>query len=167
MQKLQMPSHRAQADWPAFSQGPAAEFQPGPRRTEAQTDGLFVELLNAYRDSGGLARLDEVMELRRGVCDQDVSPLPKWIIEREVVSFEWQEDHWLPLFQFNRSDMTPSDATQQVVRALNPILGPWALAEWFARPNALLENQAPADALHASFPAVMRAARAEPASAVA
>ncbi len=94
-----------------------------------------------------------------------------WIIERKVLSFEWQADLWLPLFQFNRADMTPSPATQQVVRTLNPVLGPWALAAWFARPHVLLDNRSPADTLGATpgvcSPAVMRAARAMPAIALA
>ena len=167
MQNLTMPSHRAPADLPAFRPGPASNFQPEPCRTQAQTDVQFVELLNAYRSSGGLARLEEVMELTRGACGQAVSHMAKWIIEREVMSFEWHAGLWLPLFQFKRADMTPWQATQQVVRVLNPVLGPWALAAWFVRPHALLQNRSPADTLHASFPAVMHAARAEPAFAIA
>ena len=170
MQNLFMPSHRAPPASPAFRPGPASTSLPGHGRTPAPTealDALFVDLLNAYRASGGLARLGEVLALTRAIPGHDVARLAAWILERRVMSFEWQGDLWLPLFQFNQSDMAPTQATLQVVQAMNPVLGPWALAAWFARAHTLLENRSPADALDTSFPDVMRAAGAEPVIAVA
>ncbi len=165
MSNLCVTSQRAPRALFPFMPRPAAAGQSA--RRGAQTDELFAELLNAYRASGGLARLSEVIVMTRGIRGHEAVRMAAWIIERKVVSFEWQADPWLPLFQFKRADMTPWQATQQVVRVLNPVLGPWALAAWFVRPHALLQNRSPADTLHASFPAVMHAARAEPAFAIA
>ncbi len=54
---------------------------------------------------------------------QGPSVLARWIALRQVVSFEWQAQTWLPLFQFDRRDMS-----------IHP-----ELAHWFARPNSSLE----------------------------
>lgn len=167
MQDTNLPSHLASPAWSDFNFGPDPARRPMQCCWQKQTDDQFVEMLNAYRPSGGLARINEVIGMTRGVCRDDVGRMAAWILDRKAMSFKWQDALWLPLFQFNRFDMTLRRATAQVIGELNPVLEPWALASWFARPHALLANRLPADLPDSECEAVLRAARAEPPFAIA
>ncbi|WP_296443716.1 hypothetical protein [Rhodoferax sp. UBA5149] len=118
-------------------------------------------MLNSYRVSGGLARVPEVVALFKRHGRSDVATLASWIDNREVLSFEWQSQTWLPLFQFNRFDMTPRPELGQVLAELTSVYGPWELANWFAQPNPWLVDRTPADMLGSDLPAVLNASRAD------
>jgi hypothetical protein len=45
-------------------------------------------MLNAYRDSGGLAREQNLLALSSRHCGLDADALATWIAEREVIGFE-------------------------------------------------------------------------------
>ena len=127
------------------------------RRADAQ----FVQMLDGFRSSGGLARLQEVAKLceRRG--GPDLASLSTCLARREIICFEWQSTGWLPLFQFNPVDMTLHSQIQPVVSELSCIFDPWELALWFSQPNPWLANRAPADALLSDLETVLHAARAD------
>ena len=124
-------------------------------------DHQFAGLLDSYRSSGGLARADELLALFSCRGGPDVGTLARWIVERKVLSFEWQSETWLPLFQFNRFDMTPQPQLATVLAELAWIYDPWELANWFVQPNASLAERTPADAVRADLSLVLRAARAD------
>ena len=126
-----------------------------------QTDTEFVQMLNGFRSSSGLARLQEVSERceRRG--GPDIATLSACLARKEIICFEWQSQLWLPLFQFNPVDMTIHPQIQPVVAELSCIYGPWDLAFWFSQPNPWLADRAPADALLLDLPTVLQAARAD------
>lgn len=126
-----------------------------------QADTEFVQMLDGFRASGGLARLQEVADRceRRG--GPDIATLAACLARKEIICFEWQSQLWLPLFQFNPLDMTIRPQIQPVVAELSCIYGPWDLAYWFSQPNPWLADRAPADALLSDLPTVLQAARAD------
>lgn len=121
----------------------------------------FVDMLESFRPSGGLARGPEVFALFARLSVADVGTLAGWIVNRKVICFEWQARMWLPLFQFNRADMSPQAGLRDVLQVLTPDFEPWQLAQWFARPNTGLSGQSPCDALAEQPVSVLRAARAD------
>lgn len=126
---------------------------------ECRADHQFVAMLNSYRGSGGLAREQEVVALFKRRYGPDLATLASWIVEREVICFEWQSQIWLPWFQFNRFDMTPQPELGQVLAELTCVYDPWELANWFAQPNPWLADRTPVDTLASDLSAVLHAAR--------
>ncbi len=128
---------------------------------EREHNHQFVDLLNAFRPSGGLARAQEVATRfkRQGVGD--ISPLAAWLVKREVLSIEWQSKLWLPLFQFHPVGMTLRTGLSNVLAELVGVYNDWELARWFAQPNPWLTDQTPADSLAVAADQVLDAARAE------
>lgn len=126
-----------------------------------RADNEFVQMLDGFRRSGGLARLQEVAELceRRG--GPDIASLAACIARKQIICFEWQSEGWLPLFQFNPLDMTLRAQIQPVISELSCIYGAWDLAFWFSQPNPWLADRAPADALVSDLATVLQAARAD------
>jgi acyl-CoA synthetase (AMP-forming)/AMP-acid ligase II len=130
----------------------------GGRRVE---DKQFVAMAHAYRRSGGLASGDEVARLLRKRCDQPISMLARWIVDRSVVSFVWQSRTLLPMFQFERSNMSLCRGVSEVVQELSAVFDEWALATWFAQPNSWLHDAAPVDVIAGDPAEVLWAARAD------
>ena len=133
---------------------------------EFRADHQFIAMLDSYRSSGGLARAQEVLALLKRHCGSDLSTLARWIVKGNVISFEWQSEVWLPLFQFNRIDMTPQTGLGQVLAELSSIYDAWELANWFSQPNPWLADRTPAETLAGDAIAVLHAARAERLTAV-
>ena len=127
------------------------------------SDRQFVAMLEAYRDSGGLCREREMQEvIARSIgLGPDVTVLNGWIMQREVVCFNWHANTWLPWFQFNQPGMAPHPQLRPVLHELNTVYDGWEIGCWFARPNPWLDNRRPVDALLAHLPEVLHAARAE------
>jgi hypothetical protein len=128
---------------------------------EIWVDRQFVEMLNGYRSSGGLARLQELVCSNWSGKEVDIAMVASCISRRELICFEWQSHAWLPLFQFNGRDMAPHPQLLPVVQELSCIFDPWELAHWFSQPNPWLSDRAPADMLLTDLPAVLQAARAD------
>jgi hypothetical protein len=135
-------------------QGTRASF----RRTE---DRQFVMMESAYLRTGGLVSGDEVARILRRHSGQPISKLARWIVERSIVSFYWNSRTLVPLFQFDRTDMSMRAGTNAVVRELHDVFDDWDLATWFAQPNAWLNDAAPVDVIEEDQPAVVQAARAD------
>lgn len=131
------------------------------RAFQAEADDAFVAMLGAYRCSGGLARVDDVVTLLEGSGRAGVATLARWIVERSVISFEWQQQTWLPWFQFKRADRVPAPALRAVLAELAPVCDGWAVAHWFTRPHPALAGGAPVDLIASDPNAVLQAARVE------
>ena len=123
-------------------------------------DSQFIQMLNGYRDSGGLAKLQELATLNANGSLVDMPSLAGLIGHRELICFEWQALVWLPLFQFDLATMQPHQGLRRIVRELSCICDPWDLARWFVQPNPWLAERLPADALGCDCDAVFDAARA-------
>lgn len=121
----------------------------------------FIALLDSYRDCGGLGRASEVVALLNRRSGANLPTLATWIAGGEVMSLEWQSQTWLPLFQFNRLDMTPQPELALIFAELAPVLDAWELASWFAQPNAWLADRTPAAMIVLDLPAVLNASRAD------
>jgi hypothetical protein len=126
-----------------------------------QLDYQFVALLEAYRYCSGLARANEVLVMLKSRDGANAQNLASWIVNRKLICFEWRSKLWLPLFQFDQLDMTPLPGLEQALTALSANFDCWEIADWFARPNAWLASETPADKLLTDPPAVLRAACAE------
>lgn len=126
-----------------------------------QTDTEFVQMLDGFRASGGLARLQEVTERCERQRGPDIAMLSACMARKEIICFEWQSQLWMPLFQFNPLEMAIRPQIQPVVAELSCIYGPWDLAFWFSQSNPWLADRVPADALLSDFPTVLQAARAD------
>ena len=114
------PSHHRATDTRHHSLHPASP--------ERRTDDQFASMLEAYRDSGGIARTPEVLALFRRNYGPDHSTLAKWVASRQVLCFEWQAQAWFPWFQFDRRSLLPQPQLRPVLDELTPIYDPWQLA---------------------------------------
>jgi hypothetical protein len=124
-------------------------------------DPRASEVLHAFRRTGGLVNGDELTFLLRGRTSQPISMLARWIVERRVVSFGWHGERLLPMFQFDRADMTVRRPVSAILDEFEGTFDDWDLATWFALPNAWLAHDAPVDALALDPHAVLQAARAD------
>ena len=124
-------------------------------------DQQFIDMLGSFRGCGGLARSEEALAWLDGEVEQGLSTLARWIALRQVVSFEWQAQTWLPLFQFDRRDMSIRPGLVPIVGELGGVFDAWELAHWFARPNSTLEGLTPAEAFRDDPASVLQAARTD------
>jgi hypothetical protein len=120
-----------------------------------------IAMVDAYRRTGGLVGGTELALLLRRHSTQPLSLLARWIVARRVVSYVWQSEILVPLFQFDRHDMSLRRGTVQVVDELADTFGDWELAAWFAHPNTWLQGTAPVELIDVDQPAVLQAARAD------
>ncbi len=126
--------------------------------TPFRADHQFIAMLDSFRRSGGLLQACEVVAMFLARGESDITALAQWILQRRVISVEWQSRIWLPLFQFNRDDMSPRSGLAPVLEELNPAYPHWALANWFSRPHPRLHEHTPADTLGIDATAVLKAA---------
>lgn len=124
-------------------------------------DAQFIDLLGSFRGCGGLARAEEALAWLDGEVEQGLSMLARWIAMRQVVSFEWQAQTWLPLFQFDRRDMSIHPQLAPILAELSGVFDAWDLAQWFARPNSTLDGLTPAEAFRDDPTVVLQAARTD------
>ena len=124
-------------------------------------DARASEVLHAFQRTGGLASGNELTLMLRRRTSQPISMLARWIVERRVVSFGWQGEYRLPMFQFDRADMTVRRHVSAVLDEFDGTFDDWDLATWFALPNAWLGDDAPVDVLPLDPHGVLQAARAD------
>jgi hypothetical protein len=148
-----------------FPQAATPRASVYPSRAGASSvvgDREFIKVLDLYRSHGGLARSHEVVARSVRQLGPNAASFASWIGERQVISFLWQAQIWMPLFQFNRFDMMPAPKLRQVLVLLNTALDSWEVAAWFITEHTMLSGRPPA-ALLARDPAlVLRAAQALP-----
>jgi hypothetical protein len=121
-----------------------------------------IAMVDAYRRTGGLVSGAEAALLLRRHSTQPLSLLARWIVTRRMVSYVWQSEILVPLFQFDRDDMSLRRDSSQVVDELVDTFDDWELAAWFARPNSWLQDAAaPVELIDVDQQAVLQAARAD------
>jgi hypothetical protein len=119
----------------------------------------FIALLEAFRATGGTAPGEIVGRLLEEHQVGNAASLAKLIYTGQVFGFEWRASLWIPMFQFAANDLALKAGAQQVRAELPSLSSGWALASWFAGPNARLNGRSPADMLDQDLNAVLRAAR--------
>jgi hypothetical protein len=153
-------SEPSRSPWMRGHAPEAACGHPGYTKDDP-TDHQFIATLDSYRDTGGLASVQEVVTLFKRCKGSDLTTLASLIAGKKVICFGWEARVWLPLFQFNRVDMTPHIGLGQVLAQLSSVFSAWELANWFAQPNPWLGDRTPAARLGWNLPAVLNAARAD------
>lgn len=145
----------------AISIQPVRQMAPPVCRWRCGADARASEVMDVYRRKGGLASGDQLTPLLRRRTSQPISMLARWIVERRVVSFAWQGEYLLPMFQFDGGDMDVRRPVSAVLDEFDGTFDDWDLATWFALPNAWLGDSAPVDVLERDPHAVLQAARAD------
>ena len=127
--------------------------------TLVQPNGrTFIELLTAFRDSGGTAPGEVVGRLLAEYQCSRIVSLATLMEQRRVLSFDWRGCRWFPMFQFELSDWSLKSGPHQVCKALPQESSSWTIAIWFATPNTRLEGHIPANMIDTDLPAVLDAA---------
>jgi hypothetical protein len=142
---------------------PAAtqRMRPVASTWPTDADARASEVLHAFQRTGGLASGAELTFLLRRRTSQPSSMLARWIVERRVVNFGWKGEYLLPMFQFDKADMTVRRHVSRVLDEFDGTFDDWDLATWFALPNTWLGDDAPVDALPLNPHGVLEAARAD------
>ena len=149
----------------------AAQDSVGPKRS---TDGSSLDrisalptslgvatLMAAFRDTGGILRVEELARMLADLKMGDVASLGRAMASREICSFQWRSAFWIPMFQFDLGNLSFKPGTRKILGELTAVFDGWMLAVWFAQPNSWLKGQKPIDLLATDLPAVFEAARAD------
>jgi hypothetical protein len=149
------------ADMPVGTPQPSLMTSITPNPSCSALDTLFTELLAAYRHSGGLARGSEVALRVANRRSDGTAWLEDCIERRTLVSLDWHSGLWLPLFQFEPSDMSLRNEVHRTCTELCGVMDGWDLAVWFIRPQRLLQHCSPLQLLDSDPERVFEAARRE------
>lgn len=129
--------------------------------SNATRHGQFLSMLSGFRLSGGMAQGHDLAPLLSSRSGLSIGSLARWIVEGEVVHFEWQRETWLPLFQFSGPEMALREGVRQVLKEFSGVLDPWETAQWFACPSEALGGRTPADTVALQPDVVLLFARCE------
>jgi hypothetical protein len=132
-----------------------------PQGLTADEASRRAAMVQVYERVGGLARSDELLFMLRRRTSQPLSMVARWIVDRRVVSFEWQAQRFLPMFQFDLADMAIQPGTAAVLAELTGIFDDSEVAAWFAERSAWLQGRIPVEVLESDVQAVVDAARAD------
>jgi len=135
----------------------AGDAAIGAHPSEAGIEKLRI----AYRASGGIATSDDLARLVESYAHLDVARLARLIVGGGVFGFDWQHAYWIPMFQFQRQDLSIKSGPQRVAAVLGSVFDGWTLCAWFAQPNSWLNDRRPVDLLDTEFDAVLYAARGD------
>jgi len=124
-------------------------------------DRQYLVMQQAFRAAGGVVNGDQLAYLMRKRVDQPISAVARWIVGREVVSYEWRSQTMLPLFQFEMPRVVVRSTVACVIRELRELYTDWGLAMWFVDSNSWLHGAAPVTAIETDPCAVLEAARAD------
>lgn len=135
--------------------------QPGSAGHQRLDDNQFLEMEQAFSTSGGVVRSEELVQRLGKDVEQPISVVARWIVDRRVVSFVWQSQTWLPMFQFDMTTATLHPGVSEVVEELVSTFDDWDVAMWFVRPNAWLGDSKPVTVIDSDVRAVLDAARVD------
>lgn len=138
-----------------FSSRPAAWNGSAPH------DADFVVMLDGYRATGGIARAADIASSLRHRKESGAATVARWIAAGNVIYFQWNDDYWLPSFQFVRPGMSVRPGLTRVLRELSPVLDAWDLARWFVHPSPWLGGELPVSLITTQGSQVEQAAHAD------
>ncbi len=138
-----------------------ADRELRPAMGATATDEAFIELLHFYRCRGGMAREIEVLSHLKCRAFQAGQPASRPSEFDRAVRFSWGGWTWLPLFQFNREDLSLRAQPLRVVDELMPVFDGWEVTRWFAARNTWLRDQLPIDVMDENLSLVIEAARVD------
>lgn len=118
-------------------------------------------MLAAFKPDGGVVSGDQLAALLRDHGEQPMSTVARWVVRREILCLGWQGQTLIPLFQFDRVTLQPRAWVAAVIRELTGVYDDWDIGLWFARPNAWLSDETPAQWLRTDPDGVLKAAQAD------
>jgi hypothetical protein len=116
---------------------------PRPRPDRAAVDRLH----DAYRRLGGMADRRDLVRWMVDCGAGDAATLAGLLADRRVFGFAAGAHDWLPMFQFDLTDLSTRPAPASVAAALGDAFDGWRLAQWFALPHPGLDGRRPVDLL--------------------
>jgi hypothetical protein len=116
-------------------------------------------MLPAFRATGGLATGDEVGEKFARLQSDGLSKLARKVAAGELISFNWHENLWLPMFQFDPQTMEMHVGAHRIFSELAQVMDGWEMTHWFSTPHAALRDAMPVALLHSHCEATLNAAR--------
>ena len=144
---------------------PTAPCEPGAFGTVTSRRPIgereYRTMVIIYEQAGGLLDENEAVCLLRRHVEQPIGKLARWLVERRIVFFRWKFRTFIPVFQFERREMTLRKSLAPVLAELTDVFDDWAVALWFAQPNSWLDGSAPAAVLADKPEGVQQAARAD------
>jgi hypothetical protein len=126
---------------------------PGP--TRVGVPGLS----EAFRSSGGVVSTDVLTMMLRLRSDQPISLLARWLVNRDVISFNVNGQTLLPTFQFDWPTGTVRPGVLGALAELRDAFDDDEVAAWFAQPNSSLLGDSPVNLVDKNPAAVLEAAR--------
>lgn len=138
--------------------GRTAHWPAGSTEGFASSSG-FVELLQAYRTTGGIAPGDVLGRLFEEHHVGNFVSLARLLANGQAFAFAWSHSWWIPMFRFHPGDLSIKAAVRGVRAELPATTDGWGFGAWFAGRNDQLGGQRPVDLLDSQLPAVMDAAR--------
>jgi len=115
----------------------------------------------AFERTGGLVSGTELAHRLGRSCDQPISRLARWIVDRTIVSLEWRSAIHVPMFQFEARTMVPREPVLSVLAELRDVFDGWQTALWFSEPNYWLGGHCPLEEVRQDPSSVIEAARAD------
>lgn len=152
--------------------GPWRDDRTGDRDDHADHDGAGLSdaqglpeplqaLLDAFEPTGGVVTEDAAIGILRRSSTQPESVLAQSMDERRVVRLRCGDATLLPVFQFDLLHGRLRPGIGDVVAELAPALDDAEIAQWFAQPNAWLNQRAPVQVQLDDLGAVVQAARSD------
>ena len=120
----------------------------------------FEEMIGIYSASGGTTTADDLAVMLKERNKGNFVSLERHIALRDIVSYEWRNHRWIPLFQFDIRNMDIKQEVSRVAQVLSPVFDNGMLALWFTKPNTWLKGRRPVDWIDSHFSDVLCAARA-------
>ena len=120
----------------------------------------FEKMIGIYSATGGTTTADDLAQLLEVRNKGNFVSLVQHIAMRDIISYEWRNHCWIPLFQFDILNMDIKQEVRRVTQELSPVFDNGMLAMWFTEPNAWLKGRRPLDWIESHFSDVLYAARA-------
>jgi hypothetical protein len=126
-----------------------------------QDELAFKTLALSYRSSGGIARGDDLGRMLADHGPATFISLAKLLEDEAIFGFDWNATLWIPMFQFEPSDLSLKAEPGRVRAELGEEFDGWTVSAWFVEPNLWLGQRRPIDLLESEIGAVIHAARGD------
>ena len=127
-------------------------------RAPVPTSKGFVGMLLAYRTSGGILNGEELSHLLNEYRQIDHLNLTVLFASDSLFHFSWRNNVWVPMFQFELSQLSIRPECRLIFKALKKSMDDWSATSWMVNPNTLLDKKLPIDLIEFEFASVLSAA---------
>ena len=121
----------------------------------------FAAIASAYQSTGGIFRAEDLVRLAALGDGKHNAGLISRITSGHILSFQWRQSYWVPIFQFEVGGTVQKNCAREVILELADTFDDWEKMVWFVQPNAWLGGGKPLELIEHQLPAVIDAARAD------